>query len=98
MELPSRETIAFEWSMSMMRRAFRDLATSFGAVNPALADDAVKRIETMVAGEMDRLLKIPPDGVTVAQLRAAIAEAVAPFREMTQEARGLIQQAGKPKN
>jgi hypothetical protein len=98
MELPSRDAIAFEWSMTMMNRAFRDLAASFAAVNPALADEAVKRIEQMVAAEMDRMIKKPPEGISVGNLRAAIAEAVGPFREMTQSARQLIKQAGKPKN
>lgn len=98
MELPHRDVIAFEWSMTMMQRAFRDLAASFATVNPALADEAVKRIEMMVAAEMDRMIKKPPEGISAGELRAAIAEAVGPFREMTQGARQMIQEAGKPKN
>lgn len=98
MKLPDRDTIAHEWSMTMMKRAFRDLAASFATINPVLADEAVKRIEIMVATEMDRMIKKPPEGISAADLRGAIAEAVGPFREMTQGARHLIQQAGKPKN
>lgn len=98
MKLPHRDAIAHEWAMTMMKRAFRDLAASFATVNPGLADEAVKRIEIMVASEMDRMIKKPPEGISVGHLRAAIAEAVGPFRDMTQEARNLIQQAGKPKN
>lgn len=92
------EAIAYEWSLTMMKRAFRDLAASFATINPALADEAVKRIEIMVATEMDRMIKKPPEGISVTELRAAIAQAVGPFREMTQSARHMIQQAGKPKN
>jgi hypothetical protein len=98
MKVPSTETLAHEWSMMMMKRAFRDLAASFATINPSLAEEAVKRIEIMVATEMDRLIKNPPEGVSDRSIRASISQAVGPFREMTQAARHLIQEAGKPKN
>jgi hypothetical protein len=99
MELPSRETIAFEFSMALMRRAFRDLAVSFAAIDPRRADAAIRDLEKAVVAEFEALLKQPPpDGVTIEEMGATFAEVVIPFRDMTQTARNLIQQAGKPKN
>lgn len=97
-DLPERQVIAMQWSLDMMVRAFRDLAASFATLNPELADEAVKRTEMMVAHEMDRFIKKPPEGVTVDVARDIVAAVVPPFREMTQGARAMIQQAGKPKH
>jgi hypothetical protein len=112
METPDRDLMAFQWAMQLMTRAFRDRAASCASIDPALADEAVARIEIMVAREMDMLLQKPVDGVTVPEMRTAIAEmraaigemratiteAIAPLREMTQTARDLIQQAGQAKH
>lgn len=93
-----RDAISHEWSMQLMMRAFRDLAASFATVDPKRADAAVRDIEKMTVAEFERMLKQPPDGVSVDQLKAALVEVAGPFREMTQSARALIQQNGKPKN
>ena len=92
-----RDAVAHDWTMTLMRRAFRDLAVSFAALDPRAADTAIMRIEQMVVAEMQKLVDKPPKGVTVAQIKAATVEVIMPFREMTQEARALIQQAGKPR-
>lgn len=93
-----RRLIAMQWSLTTMARAFRDLAAAFGAVDGKSADNTIRDIEKMLVAEFDAMLKKPPEGVSVADLRAIFAEVVPPFRNMTQEARALIQQAGKPKN
>lgn len=80
--------------MKLMSRAFCDLAVSFAQVDPHAADDAVRRIEIVVADEMSSALQEPPDGFTVAQMQAVIAQMIGPFRDMTQAARHLIKGAG----
>ena len=97
MKLPKRDTISHERSMKLMSRAFCDLAVSFAEVDPD-ADEAVRRIELMVASEMHSALQKPPDRVTVAQVREVIAQMIGPFRDMTQAARHLIKEAETPKN
>lgn len=98
MKLPHRDAIAFEWSMTLMRRAFRDLAVSFAAVDAEAADKAIGRTELMVAAEFTAFREKPPKGITAGQVSAMALEVIPPFREMTQEARHLVQQAGKPKH
>jgi hypothetical protein len=98
MKLPHRDAVGHEQSLKLMSRAFCDLAVSFAEVDPDAADDAVRRIEMMVASEMHSALQEPPEPVTVAQMRAVIAQMIGPFRNMTQAARHLIKEAGKPKN
>ena len=80
--------------MKLMSRAFCDLAVSFAQLDPHAADDAVRRIEIVVADEMSSALQKPPDGFTVAQMQAVIAQMIGPFRDMTQAARHLIKGAG----
>jgi hypothetical protein len=98
MKLPKRDAIGHERSMKLMSRAFCDLAVSFAEVDPDAADEAVRRIELMVASEMHSALQRPPDRVTVAQMREVIAQMIGPFRDMTQAARHLIKEAETPKN
>lgn len=93
-----RRLIAQDWSLTVMARAFRDLAAAFGAIDGKSADNTIRDIEKMLVAEFERMLKEPPEGISVAELRAIFAEVVPPFRNMTQEARALVQQAGKPKN
>lgn len=93
-----RDAIAHEWSMQLMTRAFRDLAAGFATIDPVRADAAVRDIEKMTVAEFERMLKEPPEGITVDELKASLVEVIIPFREMTQSARAMIQQAGKPKN
>lgn len=97
MKNPSREAAAFDWQMTMMRRAFRDLAVSFATVDARLADQALMRIEQDAVAGMEKLIQQPPEGVTASQVKAIAVEMIIPFREMTQEARALAQQAGKPR-
>lgn len=80
--------------MKLMSRAFCDLAVSFAQVDPHAADDAVRRIEILVADEMSNALQEPPDGFTFAQMQEVIAQMIGPFRDMTQAARHLIKGAG----
>lgn len=96
--MAKRDRVAFDFSMTLMTRAFRDLATSFAALNADAADRAIHNIEAMVARELQALLQKPPEGVTVRDVKLSLTEVVAPLREMTQGARGMIQQAGKPKH
>lgn len=93
-----RRLIAQDWSLTIMARAFSDLATAFAAVDSKGADNAIRDVEKMLVAEFDAMLKKPPEGISVSELRAIFAEVVPPFRNMTQEARALVQQAGKPKN
>lgn len=93
-----RRFLAMQWSLTAMARAFRDLSTAFGAVDAQRADNTIRDIEKMLVAEFETMLKKPPEGISVATMRAIIAEVMPPFRDMTQEARALIQQAGKPKN
>ena len=51
-------------------------------------------IETTIGGELVGILRKPPEGISVETLRFAIEEAARPFREMTQGALELIEQAG----
>ena len=48
------EAVIHDWSIKLMSRAFRDLATSFAAVDAGLADRAIHAIETTIAAELDR--------------------------------------------
>jgi hypothetical protein len=98
MKLPKRDAIGHERSMKLVSRAFCDLAVSFAEVDPDAADEAVRRIELMVASEMHSALQRPPDRVTVAQMREVIAQMIGPVRDMTQAARHLIKEAETPKN
>jgi hypothetical protein len=98
MKPPRQDASAFERSMKLMSRAFCDLAVSFAQVDPHAADDAVRRIEIVVAGEMSSALQTPPDGFTVAQMQEVIAQMIGPFRDMTQAARLLTKEAAKPNN
>ena len=61
------------------------------------SDQAFGNIETTIGGELAGILRKPPEGVSVETLRFAIEEAARPFREMTQGALELIQQAGDAK-
>lgn len=93
-----RDLIKLNFALTMMRRAFRDLAVSFGTVDANLADRALHRIEISFVTDFENLLKKQPEGIARQQMGAAFAMAVEPLREMTQEARRLVQQGGKPKH
>jgi hypothetical protein len=97
MESHRRDPVVLDWSLALMTRAFRDLATSFAAVDRDRADASVRHIETTLGGELADILRKPPEGVSVETLRFAIEEAARPFREMTQGALELIQHAGDAK-
>jgi hypothetical protein len=90
------QTIALRWSMQLMARAFRDLASSFAAIDAGKADRAIYEIEATIARELTAFCQNPPKGVVVDQ--AAIIPVVQPLREMTQSARHLIQQSMKPRH
>jgi hypothetical protein len=87
---------ALTWSLALVTRAFRDLTAGFAAIDVDAADRAIENIEAMVAAELTAFSEKPPEGIVVNK-RDFIA-VVGPLREMTQGARAMIQQAGKPKH
>jgi hypothetical protein len=88
--------VAIRRLLILVARAFRDLATSFGAVDGERADRAVSEIEATIVREILAFREKPPEGIVVDSV--ALANAVSPLRAMTRAARALIQQAGKPKH
>jgi hypothetical protein len=82
------------WSLTMMRRAFRDLAIGFAAVDSDAADRTVMEIEKMVVVQLTALRDKPPKGIVVPP--EAVVEIARNFREMSQGARQDIRQATKP--
>jgi hypothetical protein len=88
--------VAIKWRLMLVARAFRDLATSFGAVDGERADRAVREIEATIVREILAFREKPPEAIVVESV--ALANAVSPLRAMTRAARALIQQAGKPKH
>lgn len=92
------DTVAAQFTMSLMVRAFRDLAASFASVDSALADAAIQRIEADIAIALHAFREKPPEGIGRGMINAAMQDIVPPLREMTQGARALVQQAGKPKH
>jgi hypothetical protein len=93
-----RDSVALRWSIALMSRAFRDLAVSFAAIDGPIAAAAIQRIEADIAINLRAFREKPPEGITRGIINAAMLEIVPPLREMTQGARQLVQQIGKPKN
>jgi hypothetical protein len=89
-----RDGIINNWASRLMTRAFRDLAASFAVVDAPAADRAIHEIEATIAAELDIFLKKLPKGVVLD--RETMMSMVGPLRDMTQGARALIQQTGKP--
>jgi hypothetical protein len=81
------------WTLALMARAFRDLATSFAAVDGIRADCAVDEAEMTIVRALMAFRE-----TSSKRTGDAAGHAVMPLREMMQDARALIQQAGKPKN
>jgi len=94
MKDPDVSLVLAAWSLTMMRRAFGDLAVSFASVDRGAADKAMHAIEVLVAAELTALRDKPPKGIVVPI--EALKEIAGNFREMTQSARNAIQQAAKP--
>jgi hypothetical protein len=67
-------------------------------VDPVLADEAILQIEKMLVAEFQALLQQSGEGIGLAAFGTAMADVIDPFRDMTREARALIQQAGNPKH
>ena len=88
------EAVIHDWSIKLMSRAFRDLATSFAAVDAGLADRAIHAIETTIAAELEAFCKKPPEGVRIDV--TAIGRVITPLRTMTQDARRQIKGVTKP--
>jgi hypothetical protein len=85
-------TIA-SWTLTLMARAFRDLAVSFATVDGIRADCAIDEADMTIVRSLMAFRE------TSSKRAVDAAEhAVMPLREMTQNARALIEQAGKPKN
>jgi hypothetical protein len=82
------------WSLTLMRRGFQDLALAFAAVDAEKADKAIHAIETLVAQQLTALRDEPPKGIAIPM--SALKEIAENFRDMTQGARKEIREAAKP--
>jgi len=83
-----------QWSFALLRIAFRDLATSFGAIDPASAKRALDTIEASIGLSLLKLAQDLEEGIAGEEYRTAAQ----PFRDLLEDCRGHVQQVSKPKH
>lgn len=83
------------WWLTLMNRAFGDLALSFATMDATAALSTILAIETMVAGELQMLAENPPPRIGKIPVDVLVMLA-RNFRDMTQGARQQIHGLAKP--